>query len=1041
MNLRYNNISNRQWRTYGSRLSGVCKRRGLPGGNQACLARHLAVWLFVSCIILFGWTACQPEAFGTEPDPGIEENNGVTFEIRIPQNSSPQTGTRSLTGTQETEVTEVNILVFEPSGGNFLYGVSAKSITKNPENSDSDYKFTAMPEEHSGCDVMLITNAHAAIQAFLTAQGTTPFTKTTLQAGLTLENTGSYHASDGKWDTTTPALFPMWGERENLTIAKNAVIEGIMLHRMVTRINFYVAADNFDLREIYLYHSLTQGAIIPDAANWDASWKESGAGATDPEVGKATGPSLSSGWTRTASPLVYTYLDSEVNDKACVNEIYTFEAPAGDSSSGPENTFLVIGGLYAGSTDITYYRIDIAEKNSAGMYEYLPLLRNHTYEFTLNSVDRKGYATPDIAAEAGPENTGVVLIVEHDADLHYVVSDSHYYLGTDQRIVRLPYSVSSQTESFIIKTNYPYGWTVKVSDSETDPDVPCTWLTVNTPIPSTGQELSYTAAANDAWAVCRAYLHLSAGIEMVVTIELDSKSAVELPTLTPTGDIPTSRQIRTVTLTGLFEQDIPIRARDKYDTQALDQQDAPANAPGGSAVDVTIEILAWDSDNPRTIVFEYQDPNTSLWVIFHEDIQLGYDFELHTTLTDGGVILEKPLVADYMVTVVDVAWPDLQLRVVDTGTLEVISDPVTIPSGYTGSSWQQLLVYAYDQWNDQPARDVAFQWSKDGMVWNTLRSATQQGWYKIANIAYKIYHPGSTQRYDISHDGARVVLTISGDFPDGVVEARLGPSEVRVERAGGDGISANTDTELYCRYNRTLITCAISVSYHIFINNTWEAWSYEQNGAGNITTLSQPSIAFEIPATGRILAWEDAANYTMKNNSYYYMTWSDAMGIHPDYNTTIYTADVAARDYLTYGEVYTVGVNPPTLQETGGCSLYYEGNDPDDPVQGKGNWYLWGDGKSQNEGEAQFFVQNHPDERSAALGLKAGMKYWTYGTGNDEYQVTVKIFKNQWSFAFKYKPLLGDSYNIMRTRCVRYPSAGELEQYQNGYAPDVVTTY
>ncbi|MCD8032527.1 MAG: hypothetical protein LUF85_17330 [Bacteroides sp.] len=943
-----------------------------------------------------------------------------------------------MTGAQETQVQEVNILVFEPSGGNFLYSASAKTITKNPENSNNDYKFTAKLEEHTGCDIVLITNANSAVQAFLTAQGSTPFTKATLQSGLNLNTTDSYHDSDGKWDTTTPALFPMWGERQNLAIAKNAVIEGIMLHRMVSRINFYVAADNFNLREVYLYNSLTTGAILPNATHWDATWKESGAAPTDPEVGKATAPSLPTGWTYTTSPLIYSYLNSEVTDKTCVNEIYTFEAPAGDASAGPANTYLVIGGNYESSTDITYYRIDIAEKNSAGMYEYLPLLRNHTYEFTLNSVARKGYSTADMAAQAGPENTDVVLIVEHDSELHYFVSDSHYYLGVDQKIVRLPYSISSQTEELKIKTNYPNGWTVKVSDSETDPNVPCTWLTVNTSVPSTGRELSYTAAPNDTWAVRRAYLHISAGVEMVVTIELDSKSAVELPTITPTGDIPAAGQTRTVTLTGLFEQDIPIRARDKYDTQALDQQNAPANAPGGNPVNVILTIPPWPSEEIRTIVFEYQDPNTSLWVIFHEDIQLGYDFELHTTLTEGGVIPEKPMVADYMVTVAGAAWPDIYLRAIDSGTLEVISDPVTIPSGYMGSSWQRLPVYAYNQWNEQPVRNVEFQYSTDGTVWTTFRSGTQKGWYKINQISYKIYHPGTTQRNDISHDGARVVLTINGDFPDGVVEARLGTSEVQIDRVGGDGISANTDTELLCRYNRTLLTRTIPISYRIFVNNSWQPWSYEQSGTGNIATLPQPSIACEMPFTGRIIAWEDAKNHTMKNDSYYYMTWAEAMGIHTTYNYNNYDADVTTRDYPTYGESCTY-IN--TTIETGGCSLYYEGNDPDDPIRGIGNWYLWGDGKSQYEGESQFFIQTHPSERSAALGLRAGTEYWTYGTGNKEYQVTVKILENNWTFAFKYKPLLGADYNIMRTRCVRYPSAGEREQFENGYAPNVVTNY
>ncbi|MCD8080366.1 MAG: hypothetical protein LUF04_08140 [Bacteroides sp.] len=166
--------------------------------------------------IILGLNACEREIIRTEPEPVEEESNLVTFEIRIPQTSSPQTQTRSMTGAQETQVQEVNILVFEPSGGNFLYSASAKTITKNPENSNNDYKFTAKLEEYTGCDIVLITNANSAVQAFLTAQGSTPFTKATLQSGLNLNTTDSYHDSDGKWDTTTPALFPMWGGNDKI---------------------------------------------------------------------------------------------------------------------------------------------------------------------------------------------------------------------------------------------------------------------------------------------------------------------------------------------------------------------------------------------------------------------------------------------------------------------------------------------------------------------------------------------------------------------------------------------------------------------------------------------------------------------------------------------------------------------------------------------------------------------------------------------------------------------------------------------------------
>ncbi|GEM_PF-3610525 len=1008
-------------------------RRGKNTRFKAVSSLKWRDMLYLICFIVY-LTVSGCQAYD-EPGGGTDTGNDglVTFEIKVPQTGTPESalpGTRALTDAQEGLVREVDVLVFAPSGGSFLYRAAAKTITANPETSTADYRFTAMLEETASCDIVIIANARTAVQDFLTAKGSIAFSKTDLQAGLCLTNSG-------KWDTQTPTPIPMWAEDMGRQVVKETVIKGIMLHRMLTRIQIKVAADNFDLREVYLYNAPSKGAVIPATASWDPTWKSTSAAPADPATGKATAVSMPAGWNRNTQPLVYTYLASEVQDKACTHEIYTFEAPAGDGSTGPDNTFLVIGGLYNGSTTVTYYRIDIAAQNSASQYEYLPLLRNHTYDFTVNSIARQGYQSADIACQAGPENTGVVLVVEHDEDLRYYVSDGHFYLAASEKIVRLPYSAAVWTTSMKIRSNYAAGWSVKASDSETDPDMTCSWITLHTALPSTGQELSYTVGVNDGWAVRRAYLHISAGIEIVITIEQESQGGVELPTVSPTGNIPSAGQTRTVTITGMFTSGIPVRVRDKYDSQAIDSNTVPANSPGGLPSSATLILPEWADEEARWLVFEYQDPGNSRWSIFHEDIQEGFNYEITTDLPEGGDLPKKPGTSqDPTVTVSGSAWPGIRIRAIDLGSLEVITDPLSVPAGNDGISRTVTLpVQAYSQWEDQPSRTVGLQWSVDGNAWTTFRTATQQGFFRIDGIIHKIYHPGTNERNNISHDGARILVTVSGDFDDGVVEVRLGPSAVQVDRVV-DWVSANTATELYCRYNRTILPRSIPISYRKNINNGWENWTYEQtnNSTGNIATYVQPSIAFEMPETGRILAREDCTHaYTQLTTPY--MSWSVAMGIDGNYNGENYNYDHTS-GYPTYDI------------SNGGCAAYYEGSDPNDAVRGQGKWYLWGDGRNEYTGEAQLFRLPRSQERDTALGLEIGTEYWTFMPGyNPTYMSTVQILENKWSIEYKYKPtaMTYVNYNppyFIKTRCVRFPSAGEQQQIDNGgYAPDVITTY
>ncbi|WP_455963502.1 BACON domain-containing protein [Bacteroides bouchesdurhonensis] len=196
---------------------------------------------------------------------------------------------------------------------------------------------------------------------------------------------------------------PMWGETDITPVKESTVTGTVNLYRAVSKINVtfnggkqQLAGDNkteiFKLKSVRVYYARTSGLAgslhtpihneeggsdligtpsIPDEVNYFPRYKEDG----------------------TPNNLLFE-TTSEDGDYAIENQIYV---PESDQDQTDEPMCLVIGGYYMGSDKETFYRVDFKQGNKGT--EYYDAIRNHIYNFNINTVTRPGTDEPDPALD------------------------------------------------------------------------------------------------------------------------------------------------------------------------------------------------------------------------------------------------------------------------------------------------------------------------------------------------------------------------------------------------------------------------------------------------------------------------------------------------------------------------------------------------------------------------------------------------------------------------------------------------------------------
>jgi len=302
----------------------------------------------------------------------------LTFSAKLPS-ASQGIKTYALSDADENFLKDIDVLVFtdDGSGMKFRYRSVGKDITPSGGNT-ADIKVTLW-KTVVDTRLIIIANARDVINAFDLETGIT--TPDDIQQGLVYEidPPGLWLADD---DDFTP--LPMWGEydiADGIDGGTEILPGSINLLRSLARVDIVVdEGANFELTEVWVFNSKSNGLIIPEPGNIVG--------------GVAQNPSLPIGGpTNNSDPLKY-----QTAAENSVREIYLFEADA-QSIDDADATALVIGGKYDTDIGPTYYRIDFRDPGDPINAAY-PVLRNRRYLITITDALNAGHEDAPTAFES-----------------------------------------------------------------------------------------------------------------------------------------------------------------------------------------------------------------------------------------------------------------------------------------------------------------------------------------------------------------------------------------------------------------------------------------------------------------------------------------------------------------------------------------------------------------------------------------------------------------------------------------------------------------
>ncbi len=418
------------------------------------MIKYLEHSLFCCIAILLAGCTAEEESDNITGGKAV-----VNVILQMPAATTPTT--YSISEIDENTVENIDVLAFEPttepgSGWAFAYHTEGTSITDQTTGNPTKSKkqFTAKLIKKSNQQLLVIlANAHTQVQALgAIAAGTD---KDVLLSQLICENTGNWNANNDnskqERDSNRFSPFPMYGEIKTTVNDATVEITGVKLLRAIARMDVISNVTNFALKKIYLYNTNTKGCIVPATTNLDGA-------------DRVNAPTIPIGNVKNSSPLEYT-VPTEMK-YGFLRTMYLFEAKAADA------TCMVIGGTYGSDSALTYYRIDFFKKNSNGKNtdEHCDILRNYRYLINVITVSGRGYDTPEQAFNAKPAN------LKYDIeDLSTNTTDTdfngQYYLSVNKNPVNL-FGEETSDIYLLVKTNYPYGWTPSVPNSNDS------WITI-----------------------------------------------------------------------------------------------------------------------------------------------------------------------------------------------------------------------------------------------------------------------------------------------------------------------------------------------------------------------------------------------------------------------------------------------------------------------------------------------------------------------------------------------------------------------------------
>ncbi|NDV66223.1 BACON domain-containing protein [Bacteroides sp. 224] len=439
------------------------------------------ITLLVSILLLL-FSACSEEA----REGGSIEKNGemlLMLDLKVPVSSST---TRALDKDKEDKVQTVDVLVFDEAG---IY-----QYRKSADVTDASFKVYLKKSGEDKHRLVVLANLKNEINSIdpdLT-DGTFGVSQHTQKEDIlkliTFESTGN-------WDTDNLAYtaLPMWGETVAKEISASTPSNSfgtIYLLRAVARIDVGLDFDqgsnlpqglsNFVLKSVEIRNSYSQGYAAPLTGKWSSTPEDRLPSIPDPV------PAIN----EDGSKPVYSISDSETGKYGFVHEIYVSEYDNKTAADNDARFCLIIGGLYAGASAPTYYRIDLLDAQNAP----LDILRNYHYRINITRVNGPGYGSEDTAFGSEPINMETDVYAWEEGGLNDIESDGQYQLAVDRSSLTL-YKEGEPAETVNLYVDHPSGWEIEIPQAYED------WLRVS---PESGDAKQPVSIAVTATAMTNA---------------------------------------------------------------------------------------------------------------------------------------------------------------------------------------------------------------------------------------------------------------------------------------------------------------------------------------------------------------------------------------------------------------------------------------------------------------------------------------------------------------------------------------------------------
>lgn len=387
------------------------------------------------------FASCTDE-LSSEVVPGGGGKGGeseVTLKLQVP-GTAAGAKTRAVTPKEENEIDDLYVLAFKVDKDDgqetFDYYVAAKKqSTQSPQGDLSTWTASLKVKDYQQTFVM-IANAQGTTrkvneQISALARNSVGQGKMEMLAKLT--ETLSEDEKTKGFNADAPGNhrpFTMYGQTASTLITENGGHNlTVSMHRIMAQVRITFIGDaaddtKFEAESVLLYNFNDRARVIPD--NLGMTGKDYVKTPTIPQ-GAVLLPAKVDG-----KESVPTYAVDKVA-KTIEHKIYLFEtAQPGDGTELEKHTkrpCLIVKGKYGQDGKSCYYRVDLAKTEPAGGMTYMDVMRNHSYNVTINAVTGRGHDTPQEALQSKPANITATVAAWDDTEIRNLDFDGKHVLG------------------------------------------------------------------------------------------------------------------------------------------------------------------------------------------------------------------------------------------------------------------------------------------------------------------------------------------------------------------------------------------------------------------------------------------------------------------------------------------------------------------------------------------------------------------------------------------------------------------------------------